>query len=271
MEQELLYGSLIGPGKPVLEIEAMNEPDGSGGPGSSCEPNDGMNGGECAARYFADAVQGNAYMGGGTYGHVIAGAFKSSALPSSPNPSNKDCGHEGSFMEGYICYLQNGDGVNIPGAAPLQAYNTFAKSWSFHDYADLVNSENTYCYEIAYQCSYTYMKRFYDALNAWNEPTNDEWVTEAGYVHLCGTSYCNLTNTQELNAAQAWINLAMGGYVDFTSAAHWFWYQYQTTTNSSDTFDSALLDGTTSTGVARQSYCLLTGYPLSDCAGSPNH
>jgi hypothetical protein len=279
MEQELLKANLIGTGKPVVQIEAMNEPDGYGTPGSSCEPGYGMNGGECAARYFADAVQGNAYNASGADGHVIAGAFKSSAVPAGGGGTpNTNCGHEGSFMEGYICYLEHGDGVNIPNAAPLQDYNSFAKSWSFHDYDDLKNSENTDCYTDAYDCAVATMNDFDFTLSDWGEPTNDMWVTEAAYYHQCGNNcYSNLTNTQELNAAEAWINIAgaeKSGSLLFQAPAHLFWYQYQTTSPNApkrDFYDSALLDGTSVAGAARQSYCVLDGLALTACSGGPNN
>jgi hypothetical protein len=281
-----------GSGHPVLRIEAMNEPDvpvtvtENGTPtqvglANACDPSNpavSTLGPECAARYFGDVEQGNLDVNGGVDGKVIAGVFaglNTASIPSNPTYNPTMCGSQPDFMEGYLCYLRIGDNINIPGGGTLQSYKPDATSWSFHDYADpKASMANTKCTSNYLYCVATTYIDFNSTLSTWKEPTDDEWITEAGFNHTSANGYTNLSQAKEVSAAHDWLTLA-DGVLQGPGPAHMFWYEWTTDgpvsggpPNSGDTFDSALTDDNQQ---PRQAYCELVGVPLSDCAGAANN
>lgn len=290
MEQDFLGypamngGPLVNSSTKKMYIEPANEPDQNTYPvADSCEPGNANiapqpEGAECAARYFADVYQGLVNSGTTADAHVIAGAFtgQSGTIPANTTKAASNCGAKSYFMPAYICWLQAGDSINIPGGGgTLKSYNQYATSWSFHDYDDVNLARTSNCYADLSTCTKAEYIKFDNTLSVWGEPENDEWITEAGYNHNsqnCPTTpdpsgYCPLTDTQELNAANDWVAIAAG--TTYGPPKHMFWYQWNT--DPSDPFDAALANGDEpGSALPRQSECYLTGQALSLCTGAAN-
>ena len=287
MEQDFLNypvtsgGPLVNSTTKKMYIEPANEPDNKTYPvGNSCEPGNATistGGFECAARYFGDVYQGLINSGATADAHVIAGAFtgQSGTIPANTTYTPSGCASKGTFMVGYICYLQAGDSLNIPGGGTLQSYNKDATSWSFHDYDDVNAARTSDCTSDIYDCPNAEFLAFDNTLSVWKEPETDEWITEAGYNHnkencpntVDAAGYCPLTDAQELDAAKDWVSIAAG--LTYGPPEHLFWYQWNT--DPSDPFDAALANGDEpGAAIPRQAECYLTGQTLSLCTGNAN-
>jgi hypothetical protein len=255
----------------TTRIEAMNEPNDS--IGTSCN-SAAAGAADCAARYYADAVQATTDEGYISANNIIAGTFQNATSDSTTIGTT--CSN-GGFDSDYMCYLDAGDSAgDIPGGTALDYYNRYATSWSFHDYDDLAN-DNSCTPSTPSDCTTTDAQDFYYLLDAWAEPTSNVWITEAGASH----SYL-LTPTEQANEAYGWTQLEN---VESGYPAHLFWYQWATNNHpyshdptdlpgnlNGDPFDSALVDGVSSStpdGTARESACvLLLGYAdRADCTG----
>ncbi len=179
-----------------------------------------------AASFFADLV-----MVGGSEMHPIAGAFKSP--------------YDDSYASTYLSALKS------------SGYNSWATSWSVHDYYDLIASQSCSPGDSS-ACDHQGLSHFVAWLGRQGEPTNDVWVTEAGDASL-GGAWLAHTRSEEADTAYAWEQLR-------SYAQHVFWYQWQTFWSqwgtlwsqwppfSVDDWDSALLD---SSGKPRPSYCVI--------------
>jgi hypothetical protein len=175
--------------------------------------------------YYVDPSQAGRYFGdlvavGASQVHAIAGGFKS------------------AWDETYATTY-----VNIVKSS---GYDSSAKSWSVHDYNDVVNGQTVQSCSPSNlaACDHQSVSKFLAWLQRQGEPTDDVWVTEAGDASVGGASLTH-SRSEEAHAAYDWEYLR-------TYARHTFWYQWQT--SSWDGWDSALLD---STGQPRPSYCVI--------------
>ncbi len=266
-----------------IPVEAYNEPDNLGTSAlhnglcqPACDATDWRYGtcsplatdpADCAARYFADVLQG--FKDAGARLKVIAGAFQSADY--RPAAQNGNCSSSTTFAWRYMCYLRYGDALGpIPGGGmSLDGYALAAGSWSFHDYDDVTCSSRGGCrppqssHDIPWlrsspkqacqqgnqhNCSTQETANFWNQVWYWNYPTRDIWVTEAGNpVAYNGHHY---QGWQDAAAAWDWQLLR-----DSPNVSHLFWYELQAT--PSDGWDSALVDQ----GVYHASWCALAwGY-----------
>lgn len=270
--------------QPGMPVEAYNEPDNLGAPVQhnglchpGCDATDWRYGtcspwatdpADCAARYFADVVQG--FSDARAKVKVIAGVFQSADYV--PAAASSDCTSGKSFAWRYMCYLRYGDSLGpIPGKGdPLAGYARDGTSWSFHDYDDVTCSARGGCrpsessHRIPalrssprkacqqgneYNCSTQETANFFNQLWYWGFPTSDIWVTEAGNP-AAYNGHQPYRGWQDAAAVWDWDLLRTSPNVE-----HLFWYQLQAIPG--DGFDSALVDQ----GAYRPSWCALAwGY-----------
>jgi hypothetical protein len=175
--------------------------------------------------YYVDPSQAGRYFGdlvavGGSQVHAIAGAFQS--------PWDE------TYATTYVSVVKS------------SGYNSSAKSWSVHDYNDVVDRQTVQSCSPSNlsACDHQSVSEFLAWLQRQGEPTTDVWVTEAGDSSVAGASLTH-SRSEEAHAAYGWEQLR-------SYAQHTFWYQWQTF--SGDGWDSALID---STGPPRPSYCVI--------------
>jgi hypothetical protein len=254
---------------PGAYIEAWNEPE--FGCGYCQPPTPGLDS-FTAAYYFEDMR--NAVLRTGLPAHLIAGTFASaetgegantaencSSAPDVPANGAKSPGYEAS----YICKLRDDWG---------SAVNSYAPSWSFHDYDDVVNGANYGCGSPGGTCNpptplcdgRLCLSNFVDLLSSYGLPTNDIWITEAGNNSQVGWAkwpgYHN--SWWDASAGEEFLHLAATN-----EAAHLFWYQDIGATDSQpvastwDYQDTAPPDWdsglSNSNGTPRASWCVLAG------------